>query len=262
MELAFIGDIHLINPQDARQDLVEKRSFFIEGQPSLLELIKTLEQRAVDRIIFLGDIVDWASPDNIAFAANILKEIKVPWSIAPGNHDYQNPNSETDPRKGLELRAMWQEHGISMGEDKIDCGPFNLFLVDNATGIISDESLAWLKTELNEKPYNIVAQHVPLDLPSIRESIKAVTPNRNLEHYTCSKHTNLFEDYYKGRVQAVLTGHVHMSDIVQIDDCTNYLCNVGIKLSDPNRVEEAQCTARLLRFNDGVFESEIIARSE
>ena len=247
MIIACVGDIHLIDPSDPDQDRVRQRHFFIDGQNSLKRLFKQLAAQQVDHIIFLGDIVDWVSPHNIAYAAEFLRILTIPWSTLPGNHDYQIPAIDDGQH---DLPQLWQAHGFNMHSQLIDADQFNIFLVDNARGYADSDTHAWLDKCLNKKEHNIICQHVPTDLPEIRESIHSIAPNRNLDHYTCSKDPGLFHNIYQNRVSAIVSGHVHMTDTLTINQCTHYLCPLGIDVDDPGRKEQACSSALLLHLDD------------
>ena len=258
MKIACIGDIHLIDPVDPRRERVADRSFFIDGQASLRRLFNRLNVMKPDHVIFLGDLVDWASPENIAYAAAFLKQLEVPWSALPGNHDYTNPDlkNNADLLAGRALAELWADHGIDFSNRSIDCGDFAVHLFDNSIGHIEPEALDWLDAALNKQAFNFLCQHVPLDLPVVRACIQQLAPQRNLEHYTCSAHASLFDSHLRGRVQGLASGHVHMSASLQHDQCALFLCNVGIDLQDPHRGESALSSATLLGFDGERFSAE------
>lgn len=257
--IACVGDIHLINPDDPRQDLVEQRSFFIAGQESLRQLFQRLEQSDVEHVIFLGDIVDWVSDANMRYAADFLQQLSLPWSAVPGNHDYQNPERSSGQLHGRDLRQRWLDYGFDFSTRCIDAGDFSVHLLDNALSFVEEAELATFARHLEQKPFNVVCQHVPIDLPEIRTAIHAQAPDRDFNKYVCSPQPDLFKDYYQGQVQAVVSGHVHMSDIVHTttDDaqaCTHYLCNVGIDMHDRNRNESCAASACMVTFHGSGFE--------
>ena len=261
--IACVGDIHLINPDDPRQDLVEQRSFFIAGQESLRQLFRRLEQSDVDHVIFLGDIVDWASDANMRYAADFLQQLQLPWSAVPGNHDYQNPERGTGQLHGRDLRQRWLDYDIDFSTRCIDAGDFSVHLLDNALSFVEEADLETFANNLHQRPFNVVCQHVPLDLPPIRAAINAQAPGRDFNKYVCSPQPDLFHDYYQGQVQAVVSGHVHMHDIVHtqgetVQPCAHYLCNVGIDLHDSNRNESCVASACMLTFSGERFEHSML----
>ncbi len=263
MRIACIGDIHLISKDDPHSDQVENRKFFIPGQKALIKLFGLLQEQDIDLVIFLGDLVDWGSDTNIDFALNFLSMLKIPWKAVPGNHDLVRPADKDsfEAIKNREHRQFWQNKGLSMDNEWIDCDDFGICLVDNALSDFEESTMNWLDEHLNKKNINLVCQHVPLDLPEIRECIHSAAPNRPLDHYTCSNNKDIFSSHYQGRVQAVASGHVHMSGTVTVEGCTHHLCNVGIELKDTNRRETAPCSARILTFNGSGFDLEMIYAS-
>ena len=263
MRIACIGDLHLISRHDPHQGLRENRSFFMAGQDSLLRLFKTLEQHPIDLVVFLGDLVDWVSDENITYALETLEALKLPWKVIPGNHDFGLAHPEADRHsfrviQDRAYRTLWQRHGLDMKNEFIDGQEFGLVLLDNALSNLTDDSLHWLDKVLDRKKHNIICQHVPLDLPEIRSYIHDHAPNRNLSKYTCSAHPHVFQNLYARRVQAVVSGHVHLSGTVSTDSCTHHLCNMGVTYDDPHRNERAKASATLLTFDQHGFQTQHI----
>lgn len=255
MRIACIGDVHLINPEDPNQEQRAARSFFIDGQASLRRLLQTINNSDIDHVIFLGDLVDWASRENIAYARAFIKELQCACHVLPGNHDFQGT---VDGLRGRELRQLWQEVGIDMTNTAIDCGCFSLILLDNSIGTLEAETVPWLREQLARHPWNVVCQHVPLDLPEIRDCIRKAAPGRNFNKYVLSSYPSLFADCYQGRVQLTLNGHVHMQGAVMTEGCEHRLCQVGIDLYDPGREETARASATLFTFNGSGFDCSIM----
>ncbi|NRA39363.1 MAG: metallophosphoesterase [Planctomycetes bacterium] len=266
MRIACIGDIHLIDKDEPHQGMVKTRAFFMPGQKSLLELFKKLENSDIDLVVFLGDLVDWASEENISFALKLLSHLSIPWKAVPGNHDFAIAHADITQKENRfattahrKYRTLWQKHNISMENQFIDCGEFGLVLLDNSMSNIEEQDLQWLDAQLNIKKHNMVCQHVPLSLPEIDSCIHSIAPNRHLSKYTCSAHPDLYHSHYENRVQAVLSGHVHIDASVTTGDCTHHLCNVGISMNDPGRNEDAVASATIISFADGCFHRELLS---
>ncbi len=255
MRIACIGDIHIIDPNGPDQDRIANRSFFIDGQKSLVQLFDALTEHRIELVIFLGDLVDWVCDANLSLAHEILNKLTIPWKCVPGNHDFAQPGNT--PHRNC--RSLWLDKGIDLSTQYIDCEEFGLVLLDNALGNIEDSELQNFDAVLNKKKYNIVCQHVPLALDDICSAIHETAPSRDLDNYTCSTPSDIYQRYYQNRVQAVVSGHVHIdSTTVVVDNCSHHLCNLGISIVDSNRNEKTTASANIIEFTDGVFSSEII----
>jgi 3',5'-cyclic AMP phosphodiesterase CpdA len=261
MQVACVGDLHLISDRDPHRALYAERAFFTAGYPSLHRLIDRLNQRRPDLVVFLGDLVDWVSDENIAFALDVLARLRVPWRAVPGNHDLAAPLGGHDTRQTIMDRAhkrLWRKHGIELDDRWIDGGAFGLVLLDNSLSHLEPASLPWLDRELGRRRFNLVCQHVPLDIPENRAHLAATAPGRHLGKYTCSGDPGLYGSHYRGRVQAVCHGHVHLAGTTRSDDCVHHLCPLALTMTDPNRGESTVAAATLMTFAAGAFSAETL----
>ena len=96
MKIAVLGDAHLISDHDPYKDLHKHRAFFKTCWPSFQNLLKEVNRESPDLTVFLGDLVDWFSPENIDFGLDLLSNLRGPWHITPGNHDLAAPDGGTD----------------------------------------------------------------------------------------------------------------------------------------------------------------------
>lgn len=255
MLVACVGDLHLVSDRDPHEGLRRSRAFFAAGYPSLIRLLDRLNARRPDLVVFLGDLVDWLSEENIVFALDVLSHLQVPWLAVPGNHDLAVPSAGPADRRHA---ALWRRHGVEFADRHLDAGGFGLVLLDDSLSDVTPTSADWLDRQLARTPCNLVCQHVPLDIPGIRAHIGAAAPGRDLAKYTCSGNPGLWASHYRGRVQAVCNGHVHLGGIVRSDGCEHHLCTLALSMTDPGRGESTQATATLLRCADGRFASELL----
>lgn len=253
MLLACVGDLHLVSERDPHGELRRSRAFFAAGYPSLRRLLDLLNARRPDLVVFLGDLVDWLSEENVVFALDVLSRLRVPWLAVPGNHDLAMPTAGPADRRHA---ALWRRHGVDFADRLLDAGDFGLVLLDNSLSDVTPASAAWLADGLARQPRNLVCQHVPLDIPGIRAHVAAAAPGRDLAKYTCSGSPGLWATHYRGRVQAVCNGHVHLDGTVRSDGCVHHLCSLALTMTDPGRGEATVAAATLLRCVDGSFQAE------
>ncbi len=91
MKVTVIGDVHLVAESDPYKGIHARRACVKSAWPSFRSLIDSVNAESPDLTILLGDLVDWHSPENIAFGLELLSELKHPWYMTPGNHDIAAP---------------------------------------------------------------------------------------------------------------------------------------------------------------------------
>jgi len=89
MRIAILSDLHLVSPSDPFKEVHAERAHFVSAWPSAQRMCAKLREAAPDLVISIGDLVDWYSDENRDFAIGILNELKIPWHVTPGNHDFQ-----------------------------------------------------------------------------------------------------------------------------------------------------------------------------
>ena len=116
-----------------------------------------LREAAPDLVVSLGDLVDWYSDENRDFAIEILNELKVPWIVTPGNHDFQMYARRADGTVGdflpardceEEVTRRWHAAGIELGNRMIDAGNAAILLVNSACGTVPEGTREWLDETL------------------------------------------------------------------------------------------------------------------
>jgi len=71
--------------------------------------------------IFLGDIVDSCSDENVQFALELMSKLKSPYYITPGNHDFEmyeyRDEKITGPfnasEKKQQAKQIWRKYNIT-----------------------------------------------------------------------------------------------------------------------------------------------------
>ena len=72
---AFIGDAQMVYPHNNHPLDYEKRKHYIEQYPFVKKMFNYVNNQSPDHIIFMGDVIDWYSPENIAFALELMSEL-------------------------------------------------------------------------------------------------------------------------------------------------------------------------------------------
>lgn len=93
MKILHSADWHLDAPMSGRSE--EQARFLRQKLREIPEKICNLaKQENCDLLLLAGDLFDGAyTADSFQIVYNALKEVKIPVLIAPGNHDFCQPNS-------------------------------------------------------------------------------------------------------------------------------------------------------------------------
>ncbi len=240
MRIAILSDLHLVSPRDPFKEIHVKRDHFVRAWPSAKRMCAKLREAAPDLVISLGDLVDWYSDENRDFAIEILNDLKVPWIVTPGNHDFQLYSRQEDGTVGDCLPARdgeeeatrgWNAAGIDLGNRMIDAGNAALLLVNSACSTVPEGTREWLNETLGQHSHSFLFTHTPLDIPPIRRFILSVEPDRNLKKYVQSGAPWLYEECLRSRVQATFFGHLHFDGRLGVDRTTMYFRGLSVEAS-------------------------------
>lgn len=231
--IAFIGDAHIVYPHDIHPFDYEKRKHYIEQYPFVRKMLGYVNSQKPDYTIFMGDVVDWYSPENIDFALELISELKMPWAITPGNHDYQLAvRQRAKYNNGVlhewadfdqyvckgKATEYWNKKGIYFESKKIDVGEINIYLVDSALGFVPMDQENWLANQKYDGKVNILATHVPIQIQEMAEIVSKNKATANLDEYVQSESPHLYNRCIKNKIQYVMMGHVHFPSITMIDN--------------------------------------------
>jgi len=229
--IAFIGDAHMVYPHNIHPFDYEKRKHYIEQYPFVEKMLAYVNSQSPDYVIFLGDVIDWYSPENIDFALEKISVLKAPWAITPGNHDYQlavrqrakhnnNINHEWADFDSNICKAKatetWNKKGIEFTSQKISLGDTAIYLIDSALGHTPIEQENWLAKEPITHSFNILATHVPIQIKQMANLVKKNKASAKMEEYVQENSENVYDRCIKNRFQHVMMGHVHFSSITKI----------------------------------------------
>lgn len=249
MSIALVSDPHLIAPDD-EHDRRNERERFASAWPSFRSMLRRLNEEA-DRVVVLGDLVDYYSAANRAFALDLLADLEVPWHLTPGNHDLQvrpPPGEEEATDRDVDwAREGWAEADVTLANRVLDAGDLRLLLVESALSEVPEGTGAWLDDHLSTDRHCVVCTHVPLDTPEVVEAITDVDPDRDLEKYVQRGSPELFDRHLRGRVDAVFSGHLHFPAEADVDGTRQHILPPCIHVAPPY---PEQGTAVLLEPDD------------
>ena len=191
--------------------------------------IRLAQQRGVDAIAMLGDIVSYPSERGVEWVGEVLDTVAIPCYYTSGNHDWHYEGMEGSSES---LREKWRgERLMSLFGDNdpdayaVEVGDVRLLLVDDSNYKITPEQRDAVAAEVKGgKPF-ILLHHIPLYAPSRSVSFGIGHPEwgaatdknykiERREQWPPEGHTEVDYEFYDlatsaPNLLASIAGHVH-----------------------------------------------------
>ncbi len=219
-----------INPSDRFARVIEKAQFL---SPDLLCLT--------------GDIIHYPTQLAIEFVKNRVEKTGIPVIYTPGNHDWCFTNV---PGSHEDRRAGWQKINMLNNDDfecmRYECHGLQFLVIDNSIYQITQGQLEFMRRELGRNQPSILLMHIPLSLPTLRDSVTQIyqapllmaDPDWPLDsriYWGAQKdhaETLAFRDLLAAspNLVAVFSGHVHFNHVDNISPWTvQYITGAAFK---------------------------------
>lgn len=196
MLIAQISDPHLRPSGVLYQDLVDSNAMFATAIDHLNGLTPQ-----PDVVILSGDLVDYGTAEEYAFAWGMLARIRQPLLMIPGNHDEREA-----------FRAGFPDHAYLSRSGPLhfvvdDLGPVRIIGLDITVprlhhGDFDDATATWLDATLAREPGRptIIMMHQPPFLSGIPY----------IDKYNCRSGDRLAEMVSRyPSVERIVCGHIH-----------------------------------------------------
>ena len=198
-------------------------------EESFVATIRLAQQRGVDAIAMLGDIVSYPSERGVEWVGEVLDTVAIPCYYTSGNHDWHYEGMEGSSES---LREKWRgERLMSLFGDHdpdayaVEVGDVRLLLVDDSNYKITPEQRDAVAAEVKSgKPF-ILLHHIPLYAPSRSVSFGIGHPDwsaasdknykiERREQWPAEGHTEVDYEFYDlatsaPNLLASIAGHVH-----------------------------------------------------
>ena len=198
-------------------------------EESFVATIRLAQQRDVDAIAMLGDIVSYPSERGVEWVGEVLDTVAIPCYYTSGNHDWHYEGMEGSSES---LREKWRgERLMSLFGDNdpdayaVEVGDVRLLLVDDSNYKITPEQRDAVAAEVKSgKPF-ILLHHIPLYAPSRSVSFGIGHPDwsaatdknykiERREQWPAQGHTEVDYEFYDlatsaPNLLASIAGHVH-----------------------------------------------------
>lgn len=211
-------------------------------EESFLATIRLAQQRDVDAIAMLGDIVSYPSERGVEWIGEVLDTVAIPCYYTSGNHDWHYEGMEGSSES---LREKWRgERLMSLFGDNdpdaytVEVKGVRLLLVDDSNYKITPEQRDAVAAEVKSgKPF-ILMHHIPLYAPSRSVSFGIGHPDwsaatdknykiERREQWPAEGHTEVDYEFYDlattaPNLLASIAGHVHSYGVDIIHDRPHY----------------------------------------
>ena len=195
MLIAQISDPHLRPGGALYQETVDSNADLVRA----IDQINRFSPQP-DLVVLTGDVVDNGSPEEYALARDVLRDLKAPLLVIPGNHDERDA-----------FRAAFHDHAylppdgplhyvVEFGERRVVA--LDVTVPGEHHGFFDAAAEAWLQAALMAAPDRptIILMHQP----------PITTGVPYLDEYRCLGATRLAACIAKAPgVERVLCGHVH-----------------------------------------------------
>ncbi len=158
---------------------------------------------APDLVVASGDLVDGGSAEEYDHLRELLKPLRIPLAVIPGNHDARAPLRAAFPHQAYAATAALN-HVVAVGR-------LDVVLIDSSVpgepyGLIDSQTLAWLDDALAASPQRPALQflHHPPFLSGIRHMDVQNLRNAGDLEAIVRRHR---------RVRLVAAGHVHRATL-------------------------------------------------
>lgn len=229
-EIKFIQvtDSHFSStPQSATQRDVENSQKYLENTVKDINGIKDL-----DFVVFTGDNIDQANPDELKKFLKIANELHVPYYVVIGNHEvFKSQNF--DKKKYMEIVRKYSKNCRPNAANYVFKDKGLVFLVvDGAKEVIpgpagyyKKDTLKWLDKQLTKYKHSkvVILQHFPIIPPYYNRSHS--TYDTQDYFAVLKKHTNviaIISGHYHANGEAMQDGIYHISTPALVEPPHNF----------------------------------------
>lgn len=215
--IAVIGDPHI--PRESEDTLkLSQPGTFLE------RAIDDVNARSADTALFVGDLtMDGFLEEFDRFDA-IVEDLEVPWVAIPGNHDVWKTYDDHDSPSIDRFEEQYTPDGLPF---TIEGGGLEVIALDSSShehvndthdGVIDADQIEWLDERLSRSTNPIVTLHhaLPSMLAQFGDYREHVNPDLGTPPVLQDTQP-LIDTLLEHEVPVVLTGHLHVPSIAEID---------------------------------------------
>lgn len=215
--IAVIGDPHIPRASVDSLKLFQSDVF-------LERAVEDVNARSVDTVLFVGDLTMDGFDEEYDRFDDVVEPLDVPWVAIPGNHDVWKTYDDHDSPPIEVFEERYTPDGLPF---TIEQGDLDVIALDSSSdedvndthdGLVSADQVAWLDDQLHRATNPIVTLHhaLPSMLDQFKAYREAVDPDLGTPPVLQDPEP-LVDTLLEHDVQLVLTGHLHIPSIAEID---------------------------------------------
>lgn len=214
--IVVLSDVHVSNDKSKDQRLLD-----------FIDKINSEEIPNVKFVVVTGDFVSAVYTANkeridgnsrLVKGISIMNNLKVPYYIALGNHDYKIDNDRDSDAyfpesEILEMEKLWK--GVA-GFDKyfvVEESGWNFIFLNSMRGrylhrAFDDEQMTWFENILNQEKSSVLFFHHPIET----DNLPKIFSKGFKDLITPENEPKFFElvNQYKNNIKGIFFGHVHI----------------------------------------------------
>lgn len=223
LRFAIIGDPHVGLPHTWSNH--PQRFHLIEVSiPALEQILEQIIPLNLDFLLIPGDLTQHGERDNHRWLSDRLAQLPFPTYVVPGNHDVPYHQGDRE-RIGLDGFVAYYPHCGYGDNDRLYYSTLlapGLRLIGlnsnwfddtgRQWGWLDDEQITWLGEELQRHPTDLVFLMIH---HNVLEHLPDQTNHPIGRRYMLGNAKTLLECLNPAQVPLIITGHLHVQDVVQ-----------------------------------------------
>ncbi len=245
---AVISDPHIALPLTIKHH--SHRFHLVEVSiPAFEQAIDHLKQLELDFLLLPGDLTQDGERENHQWLIKKLKTLPFPTYVIPGNHDVLTPISTTESLGLIDFPTYYQPFGY----DQPNRPYYTQKILENVQliglnsnqfnsegkqlGYVDETQLRWLDDSLSQFSDQLI-------LVMIHHNVIEHLPNQAThelgKRYMVDNAPQLLAILKKHGVKLILTGHLHVQDIINDNDIYEITTGSLVSYPHPYRVIEVE----------------------
>lgn len=248
---AIVSDLHIALPHTILEGM--KRFHLVEVSIPALEVALThLERLDLDFLLLPGDLTQDGELDNHVWLSDRLARLPFPVYVIPGNHDLPLPMTDGYASGLADFPHYYRKFGYENPQRlyytcEVLPGVRLIALNSNAfdrrgqqLGILDEDQVQWLEAVLAEASEEVILVMVH---HNVIEHLPGQSQHSMGRRYMLENGSYLQQLLRQAGVRLVLTGHLHVQDIAEVEGLYEITTGSLVSYPHPYRILEFRTDA-------------------